>query len=120
MNEVYNLEWWRMEQEANCKFHHLTKTRPWYKCTTRQQLAKDPETGLYYNDHGNSDMMKEYIISHYQSLGYNFRIRSATRAGFLSSAMYAVMPYMGQWGRGWIIATGLSASSVNYCYILIE
>lgn len=120
MSENYNLDWWRLDQEAHCKFHHLTKSQSWYRCTTRQQLAKDRETGLYYNEYGSSDLMKECIIAHYESLGYHVRIRTATRAGFLSAGVYAVMPYMGQWGRGWIIATGLTTSSVRYCYMLIE
>lgn len=120
MRENYNLDWWRLDQEPKCRFMHLTKSNPWYRCTTRQKLAQDPETGLYYDEYGDSRAMKDCIIHHYECLGYTIRIRTATRTGFLPAGAYGVMPYMGQWGRGWIIATGLSASSVNYTYLLVE
>lgn len=119
----YNNQYWLEEQEKKgaVNWFDLSKTKKWYKATTKLNLAKDFFSGLYYNEYGSAPEMLEYITQHYESKGYSVDNRKKSRrCGYLTSDCFGVVPYSGQWGSGWIIATHLTASTVCWNYIIIK
>ena len=119
----YNCNCWRLEQEVkgSVNWMDLSKTKKWYKVTTKNHLADDFFSGLYYNEHGTAAEMLEYITEYYESLGYQVENwKKSKRCGYLIPACYGVVPYSGQWGSGWIVITHLTATTVCWNYIIIK
>ena len=118
----YNSKWWLCEQEIRGQrnWDKPAKEMCWYRCITKNKLTEDPLSGLYYDDHGTAQETLEEIIQYYRKLGYDIRIKVSTRTGFLPKDAFGVIPYLGQWGKGWIIATSKEASTVCATYILIS
>ncbi len=117
----YNYDYWKLEQETNDQnWQQFGKEKPWYRCVTKNTIAEDPLAGLYYEENGSSWDMVIGIVGFYISLGYVTKIRCRSRAGYLSKECYGVMPYIGQWGRGWVISTAKTISTINMTYILIS
>lgn len=117
----YNHDYWKLEQEIKApqNWQQFAKEKPWYHCITQKTIAADPLAGLYYEENGSSREMVTGIVGFYMALGYEPEIRCRSRAGYLPVECYGVMPYLGQWGKGWIVSTQKTTSSVNMTYILI-
>lgn len=119
----YNCNCWRLEQESkgSVNWMDLSKTKKWYKVTTKNHLADDFFSGLYDNEYGTAAEMLEYITEYYESLGYQVENwKKSKRCGYLIYDCYGVAPYSGQWGSGWIVITPLTASTVCWNYIIIK
>lgn len=117
----YNCRWWRDEQliRKDENWNSPSKGRPWYVCMTKNKFAADPLSGTYYTDHGSSSDMILYISNYYKAHGFDIELRYTTRTGYLAADTFAVVPYMGQWGKGWIVAQGKQQSIVDVTYVLV-
>lgn len=118
----YNSDYWQVSQAGReSNFKTVAKEKKWYICTTKNTLAWDRDAGLYYEENGSSRDMLSAITAFYLALGYELFYRMRSRAGYLQKGTFGVMPYLGQWGRGWIIASHKpgSGSSVTWTYILL-
>lgn len=119
----YNNNFWLQEQEKKgaVNWFDLSKTKKWYKVTTKSKLADDFFSGLYYNEHGTAAEMLEFITDYYEALGYRVENwKKSKRCGYLISDCFGVVPYSGQWGSGWIVITHLDATTVCWNYIIIK
>ena len=119
----YNSDYWNVEQSSRPKnWETVSKEKKWYLCTTKNTLSWDRSAGLYYEENGSSRDMISGITAHYLALGYDLIYRQRIRAGYLQKGTFGVMPYLGQWGRGWIVATNKtdSSSSVIWFYVIIK
>ena len=124
MRLSYNSNWWEKEQENRGadNWDDLSKNKPWYRCITKTNVSVDDLAGVYYQEFGTSGDMVQEIWSYYISLGYEVEHKVASHCGYLPQPVYTVMPYNGQWGKGWIIAEHdiSSRSTVTIHYILIK
>ena len=118
----YNFRWWLQEQlsKGEENWQLPTKEKKWYKCITKNTVSWDKLSGIYYNENGGSDSVRHSIIDYYEMHNYMVDIRESVRAGYLVKSCFAIMPYLGQWGRGWIMATHKYQSYVTIYYILIR
>lgn len=118
----YNSRWWMNEQEpkGHINWIDMSKNRPWYKCLTQKTVFADPLGGVYYTDNGGAQGVFEDMFRYYVQRGYEVCIKVSTRTGYLRADTFAIVPYLGQWGRGWIIATHKEGSTVTATYILIN
>lgn len=120
--ERYNNSWWRDEQlpRKDENWEAPSKGKPWYGCMTKNKIAQDPLSGFYYIEHGTGKDMILYVSNYYKYHGYSVELRQTTRTGYMQPDSFAVLPYLGQWGKGWIIAEGTPAKSyVDVTYILL-
>lgn len=118
----YNSKIWLKEQESSgaANWEELSKSKPWYPCITKNNVQKDDLSRWFYIEHGTSADVFNTIMSYYLSLGYDIDLKMSGRAGYISRDSFAVMPYSGQWGRGWIIATSKTNSLVTATYVLLR
>jgi len=72
------------------------------------------------NDNGN-EFVSCFVAEEKRILrrGFTFS-RSATHNGYLPAWYVAVIPYIGRWGCGWIIATPHTHDKVEYRYYIAE
>ena len=119
---LYNSKWWFNEQEprGGKNWLEMSKKKPWYNCLTKKTVYSDPLGGVYYDDNGGAQGVFEDICRYYVRQGYEIYIKVATRTGYLTPDTFAIVPYLGQWGRGWLIATHKAGSSVTATYIIIS
>ena len=117
----YNTNWWHYEQEANgaANWEIPSKQRCWYGIITKNKLEQDELCGLYYIEHGTAQEMQEAIMGYYLDMGYAIRLRRRCHNGYLPADCFGVLPYLGQWGKGWIVATHDSRSTVSITYIIL-
>lgn len=118
----YNTKWWFEDQENNgeANWIKLSKNKPWYKCITKRKVLQDPYAAVYYQDHGTPEEMLQCITGYYQELNYRVVTKRSMRTGYLIYDCFAVLPYIGQWGRGWILAIPRAGSTVTAIYILVD
>ena len=120
----YNSNWWKNEQEIRGadNWEDLSKNKPWCRSITKNNLAVDDQSGIYYQEFGTSGDMVQQIWGYYISLGYEVDHKIASHCGYLPQPCFSVMPYNGQWGKGWIVAEHdiSSRSTVTIHYILIK
>lgn len=116
----YNYDWWKSEQESRGikNWQRMSKGAEWYTCLTKHKAAQDPLSGVYYYEYGEPEELVNLMVHYYVNMGYDVYTRECSRAGFLQSDTFVIVPYLGQWGRGWIIAKHKSASSVHIWYVL--
>ena len=120
----YNSNWWKSEQEIRGadNWEDLSKNKPWYRSITKNNLAVDDQAGIYYQEFGTSADMVQQIWEYYISLGYEVEHKIASHCGYLPQPSFSVMPYNGQWGKGWIVAEHdiINRSTVAIHYLLIK
>lgn len=120
----YNSNWWQKEQEIRGadNWEDLSKNKPWYRSITKNNLAVDDQSGIYYQEFGTSADMIQQIWSFYLALGYEVEHRVSSHCGYLPQSCFSVMPYNGQWGKGWLVACHdiSSRSTVSLHYLLIK
>lgn len=121
MTLSYNTNWWHYQQEAigadNWDMASIKKS--WYNCVTKNTIKEDDAAALYYQEFGTSQEMLQEIINYYGHIGYEVFIKTRSRNGYLAMDCFAVLPYSGQWGKGWIIASQRNKTTVDLTYILI-
>lgn len=117
-----NNRWWTTEQEVlgSINWERNIREAPWYKCVTRKHIQADELGRLYYTDHGTAQEMLEHICKHYYRMAYSVRMKVASRPGYLPESAFGVAPYLGQWGKGWVIFTHKSPSSVCTTYLILD
>lgn len=117
----YNSKIWLQEQESSgaANWEELSKVKPWYPCVTKNKVQEDNLSRWFYIEHGTSADVLNTMMTDYISLGYDIRLKMSVRAGYIPKDAFAVMPYSGQWGRGWIIATNNSSSQVTATYVIL-
>ena len=120
----YNSNWWQKEQEIRGadNWEDLSRNKPWYRSITKNNLAVDDQSGIYYQEFGTSADMIQQIWSFYLALGYEVEHRVSSHCGYLPQPCFSVMPYNGQWGKGWLVACHdiSSRSTVALHYLLIK
>ena len=117
----YNSKIWLQEQESSgaANFEEFSKTKSWYLCCTKNKVLEDDLSRWYYIENCTSVDVMNTIMTEYISLGYDIVIKMSSRAGYIPRDAFAVMPYSGQWGKGWIVATNKTSSQVAVTYLLI-
>lgn len=83
-------------------------------------MQEDDLSRWYYIENGTSADVMNTIMTEYISLGYDIALKMASRAGYIPRDAFAVMPYSGQWGKGWIIATNKTSSQVTVTYMILR
>lgn len=118
----YNSRIWLKEQESSgaANWEAFSKVKPWYPCITKNKVQEDDLSRWFYIEHGTSTDVLNTIMTYYLSLGYDIDLKMSGRAGYIPRDSFAVMPYSGQWGRGWIIATSKTNSLVTVTYVLLR
>lgn len=118
----YNSKVWLQEQESSgaANWDELSTVKPWYPCITKNKVQEDDLSRWFYIEHGTSADVLNTMMTQYISLGYDIDLKMSARAGYIAKDAFAVMPYSGQWGRGWIIATGKTNSQVTATYVLLR
>ena len=118
----YNTNWWHYHQESagSDNWDIPSNKKEWYACITKKTVEADEMAALYYIEFGTSLEMLEEISTYYCSIGYQMHLRQKGRNGYLPKDCFAVLPYSGQWGKGWIIATHKDSVTVTILYALIE
>lgn len=121
MSLSFNGKTWLDDQESRGaeNWNTPSKEADWYKCVTRQHLLDDDLSRGYYIEFGTAMELEDQIATHYRDQGYKIKHRKSIRAGFLPSDMFGIAPYSGQWGRGWILFTHRTASTVYAQYLLL-
>ena len=88
-----------------------TTAAPWFKNCTPQNIRAADQTA-YYDSMEYYDVVRHYIIN-MSNCPY---FKSATHNGYLPKGAFAILPYFGRYGEGWIIATPHSHDKVNFDY----
>ena len=117
----YNTNWWHYQQEAigSDNWEEPSIKKSWYGCVTKKTISQDDAAVLYFQEFGTIQEMLQEIVNYYGHIGYEVFVKTRSRNGYLAMDTFAVMPYSGQWGRGWIIASQRDKTTVELTYILI-
>ena len=117
----YNTNWWHYEQQArgSDSWDLPSIKKSWYGCITKNTVKADDAAEVYYIEFGTEQEMLQEIINFYGRIGYEVFVKVRSRNGYLSPDCFAVIPYSGQWGRGWILAGNRDKNTVNITYVLI-
>lgn len=89
----------------------LTVSAPWFKNCTPSNIRLDA-VAAYYDSMEYYDVVRHYLIKMSNCPYY----KSATHNGYLPKGAFAILPYYGRFGEGWIIATPHSHDKVNFDY----
>ena len=89
----------------------LTVKAPWFKNCTPQNIKMDV-VATYYDSMEYYEVVRHYLIK-MSNCPY---FKSATHNGYLPKGAFAILPYNGRYGEGWIIATPHSHDKVNFDY----
>lgn len=100
-----------MNYELPIEHKTPTTAAPWFKNCTPQNIRAADKTA-YYDSMEYYDVVRHYIINMSNCPYY----KSATHNGYLPKGAFAILPYYGRYGEGWIIATPHSHDKVNFDY----
>ena len=100
-----------MNYDTPTEHKTLTVSAPWFKNCTPHTI-KGAEQTAYYDSMEYYDVVRHYIIN-MSDCPY---FKSATHNGYLPKGTFAILPYNGRYGEGWIIATPHSHDKVNFDY----
>ena len=88
--------------------------RPYYKSCTPGKLDKKAGEYLYYPENGDAELIKKLLAVAVPNCVY----KTSKRPGYLRPGWFAIVPYLGNLGRGWALIEHEASSVVRYHFYL--
>lgn len=96
------------------RYKQSNRYKDWYNCCTADRIKRDPEA-LYIRNFQAADLSG--VLRCLQSCRYS---HESTHNGYINAKDFALLPYIGRFGRGWIMVTHLTSYKVKFRYYILS